>query len=162
MKDLSLWWTNDLEALFIIIFNQLEIPTFKTLIFQLINLKRKSIYNNSLLEQYFFYYFGKTVHLRILHITLFIPRYMKSKDIRLYELTLSSESSSEYCSEFRISKQSSKGCSYTSPETQEHYQVKYIAWINQAIKAFTRLMSKMIFNVYSRLWTLEVLGIFQR
>jgi len=40
-------------------------------------------------------------------------------------------------------------------------QESTFAWINQAIKTFTRLMPKMIFNVHLRLWTFEVLGIFE-
>jgi len=33
-------------------------------------------------------------------------------------------------------------------------QESTFAWINQAIKAYTRIMSKGIFNVHLRLWTL--------
>ena len=40
-------------------------------------------------------------------------------------------------------------------------QESTFAWINQAIKTFVRLMAKKKFNVHLRLWTCEVLGIFQ-
>jgi len=39
--------------------------------------------------------------------------------------------------------------------TWTNVQESTSAWINQAIKAFTRLMSKRIFNVHLRLWTLK-------
>jgi len=45
--------------------------------------------------------------------------------------------------------------------TRIYVQESTFAWINQAIKAFTMLMSKRIFNVHFRLWTFELLGIFQ-
>jgi len=53
----------------------------------------------------------------------------------------------------RISRTLSRTCKLYV--TWTNVQENISAWINQAIKAFTRLMSKGIFNVHLRLWTLK-------
>jgi len=43
-----------------------------------------------------------------------------------------------------------------------YVQESTFAWINQAIKAYTRIMSKRILNVHFKTMNIDVLGIFHK